>query len=217
MLGNYDDFYWQDGNSQSQLTIDQSGVYWVEAVLGSCLKRDSVQVIIREQIALGLPDSILLCTGQSQVLSPKAPSGSLISWQDGTTNDTYQVTKEGIYSLMVDDGICLTSASIEVLSSSCGQIPVYIPNIFSPNDDGLNDSFAANFDASYPVLDYELKVFDRWGALVFLSNNPKEGWSGTVRNRQASEGVYVYMLRFEFEDQGETFVQNLAGDISLIR
>ena len=118
---------------------------------------------------------------------------------------------------MVDDGICPITTSLEALSSSCGQIPVYIPTIFSPNDDGLNDSFVPNFDASYPIIDYELKVFDRWGGLVFSSSNPKEGWPGTVRSRQASEGVYVYMLRFQFEDQGQTFVQNLAGDISLIR
>ncbi len=52
---------------------------------------------------------------------------------------------------------------------------------------------------------------------IFSSNNPKEGWPGTVRSRQAFEGVYVYMLRFQFEDQGETFVQNLVGDMSLIR
>ena len=217
MLEDYDDFYWQDGNSQPQLRVDQSGIYWVEAVLGSCRQRDSIQVIIREPIELGLPDTILLCAGQTQILRPKVPAGSLIIWQDGTTNDSYPVTKEGVYSLMVDDGICLTNATLEVFSSSCGQIPVYIPTIFSPNDDGLNDSFAPNFDASYPVIDYELQVFDRWGGLVFSSNNPKEGWPGTVRSRPASEGVYVYLLRFQFEDQGETFVQNLAGDISLIR
>lgn len=51
------------------------------------------------------------------------------------------------------------------------------------------------------------------GRPSFSSNNPKEGWPGMVRSRQTLEEVYVYMLRFQFEEQGATFVQNLVGDL----
>ena len=83
--------------------------------------------------------------------------------------------------------------------------------------DGLNDGFQAVFDPQYPVLEFEIQIYDRWGGLVFSSLDATEAWDGTRSGRPLGSGVYVYLLQFTFEDQGAVFEQQVAGDVALIR
>ena len=97
--------------------------------------------------------------------------------------------------------------------------PVYIPNIFSPNFDGANDTFTA-FGGQAATLIKEFRVYNRWGGLVFEGididpNNLSEGWNGTASNgRKVDQGVYVYHIRMEFFD-GEIF--DYQGDVMVVR
>lgn len=94
---------------------------------------------------------------------------------------------------------------------------VYIPNIFSPNNDGINDTFGPY--AGRGVLRIRsMQVFDRWGDLVFDMNldsaslEPK--WDGTWRGRPVQQGVYVYVIEVEFLDGT---VLTYRGDITVVR
>ena len=92
----------------------------------------------------------------------------------------------------------------------------YIPNAFSPNEDGVNDVFK-------PVLryfdrtDYRMQVFDRLGKIVFETNNPDLGWNGSDNGKDyyLEAGVYVYAIRVKSERTGEVFV--FRGNVSLLR
>jgi gliding motility-associated-like protein len=66
---------------------------------------------------------------------------------------------------------------------------VYIPNAFSPNDDSDNDVF---IPVGYGLSDIKLYIFDRWGELIFMSNNRIIGWDGTLNDSKCEQGVYVY-------------------------
>ena len=68
---------------------------------------------------------------------------------------------------------------------------LFIPDAFSPNGDGLNDTFQVNATG---IFNYSLKVYNRWGELVYESNNPEAGWDGTYKGEQAPVGVYFYTL-----------------------
>ncbi|MCB0562339.1 MAG: gliding motility-associated C-terminal domain-containing protein, partial [Phaeodactylibacter sp.] len=92
-----------------------------------------------------------------------------------------------------------------------------VPNAFSPNDDGRNDLFLPYFDPNYSILDFELKVFDRWGGLVFASEDPKEGWNGKIKGQKADTALFVYLLQFTYKDQSEYFEQMDYGEVNLIR
>ena len=212
-----DGFVWQDGSAVNTFTVTQPGIYWLEAFLGECTSRDSVEVDFQIPIELELPDSMTLCSGERITLTPEIPAGATVRWQDGFNQTQYQVVEAGTYSVLVDDGACMASDTVVVLSSSCGKISVYIPNAFSPNDDGINDLFQPNIDPNYPVLEYDLKVFDRWGSLVFSSEKEGDGWDGKIAGEVANFGVYVFVFEFKFEDQGEVFQQMLAGDVTLVR
>ena len=76
---------------------------------------------------------------------------------------------------------------------------------------------AHNFPRQRTILDYELKIFDRWGALIFSSLSEEQDWDGSVQGRPAGIGVYVFLLNFTVEESGEVFSQQLAGSVTLLR
>lgn len=69
----------------------------------------------------------------------------------------------------------------------------FIPNVFTPNDDGINDVFGIEYSGNAP---FHLQVFNRWGQKVFESNSPLEQWNGRgSRGEELSAGVYYYVLK----------------------
>ncbi|MEO5907099.1 MAG: gliding motility-associated C-terminal domain-containing protein, partial [Saprospiraceae bacterium] len=95
---------------------------------------------------------------------------------------------------------------------------VYIPNIFSPNGDDLNDYFTLFTDADLKEITV-MEIYTRWGELVFKKsavqpNDPKEGWDGTFRGKTMNPGVYVYRIEIE---HGDGLKENLAGDVTIVR
>ena len=94
-----------------------------------------------------------------------------------------------------------------------GGIQIYVPNAFSPNDDGYNDCIQP-FSSDLYVGSFLWQVFDRWGDLVFESRNPTDSWDGTCRAKPCSSGVYVYNLKIEIQECQEIM---LHGDLTLLR
>lgn len=70
---------------------------------------------------------------------------------------------------------------------------IVIPNAFTPNKDPLNPTF--KIEGTYYYKEYEMKIFDRWGKLLFLSYNPAEGWDGDHESIPLPDGVYTYAIR----------------------
>lgn len=101
-------------------------------------------------------------------------------------------------------------------SESCVEIQVraestlYIPNVFTPNGDDLNDEF---YISGYNLGEFDLKIFNRWGQLLFQSNDPLKGWDGSFRG-QTVAGVYVFILKAKGNDGTE---YHKTGHITLIQ
>ena len=216
-IGENDGFFWQDGSTVPAITVGQSGIFWVEVVLDGCRSRDSISIEFQPPADLALPDSLTLCSGERLVLRPALPQTGTIRWQDGSDRPEYVVEEDGAYFLTLSGDACPSADTVIVLASSCGSISVYVPNAFSPNDDGRNDLFLPYFDPNYSILDFELKVFDRWGGLVFASEDPKEGWNGKIKGQKADTALFVYLLQFTYKDQSEYFEQMDYGEVNLIR
>ncbi|TVR87784.1 MAG: gliding motility-associated C-terminal domain-containing protein [Saprospirales bacterium] len=109
------------------------------------------------------------------------------------------------------------SASDQITVSVIFNRNVYIPNAFSPNDDGVNDAFIVYGEQDLFEVE-KLRVFDRWGNKVFereniQPNDPEAGWDGTFRGEKMNPGIYVYHLRVRYID-GE--VRDFSGDVMLI-
>ncbi|MBP7272619.1 MAG: gliding motility-associated C-terminal domain-containing protein [Saprospiraceae bacterium] len=96
--------------------------------------------------------------------------------------------------------------------------PIYIPTAFSPNIDGFNDFFTMYAGPAVAEIK-EFKVFDRWGELIFETNNIKPnvdraGWDGTFKGKAMNPAVFVYFFRVQFIDNEEVIYK---GGITLMR
>ncbi len=97
---------------------------------------------------------------------------------------------------------------------------VFIPNVFSPNQDGTNDEFQVFLGPGVRKINY-IQVYDRWGGLHFnvkdipASAAPLTGWNGISANgKKMNVGVYVYLVEVEFVDDK---ILLYRGDVTLIR
>lgn len=96
---------------------------------------------------------------------------------------------------------------------------VYVPNVFSPDGEGDpdNETFRPFLPSDCTFTDYNLRIFDRWGKLVYESSNPEEAWDGAFNGRPLTANVYVYVIRIHFSDAEEAKPEIITGDVALIR
>lgn len=95
------------------------------------------------------------------------------------------------------------------------KVTYFVPNAFTPNADGINDFFSGN-GITDGIENFRMTILNRWGEIVFESNNPKEGWNGRKRNtgRESPNGVYVYIVNYT-DPRNNDF--ELKGYATLIR
>ncbi len=86
------------------------------------------------------------------------------------------------------------NSSVTSTSNTTEVVPymsIYIPNSFTPNGDGMNDLFGAYGEA---IKDFRMQIFNRWGQMVFESNNVNNRWDGTHEGVKVPQGSYVYRV-----------------------
>ena len=144
------------------------------------------------------------------------PSGSLIFESDslspvaiapGTTN--YQITVTNPAGCEAQDNVLVIVNIVR---------PIYIPNVFSPNADGVNDFFFATAGPAANFIE-SMRIFNRWGALVYEANGipfgvQEAGWDGKLGGQFVEPGVFAYHLRVQFIDG---FVADYSGSVTVVR
>ena len=89
--------------------------------------------------------------------------------------------------------------------------------MFSPNGDNINDVFFVSYGPDLDVTGMEGSIFDRWGNLVYQSNENPFRWDGLFAGEVLMPGVFAYTLKITFLDQGVSKTVFFYGDITLIR
>jgi len=120
----------------------------------------------------------------------------------------------GEYHLSISDSLYCTFDTIITIQSNCN---IYLPNIFSPNGDGINDEFGKIVGI---VTDFwELSIFNRSGNLVFYSTDPNIGWNGDQKNKKVQSGVYTWLLRYKLNTNPseQSDIKQISGDVTVIR
>ncbi len=126
-----------------------------------------------------------------------------------TQNTTYFVTAT------TTDG-CSASAHVSIQVKKPRN--VFVPNAFSPNNDGNNDRFTI-YGGDDVAKVKTFQIFDRWGSVVYANtdfhvNDESAGWNGLIKNQKTSEGVFIYFAEIEFID-GRT--ETYRGDVTITR
>lgn len=118
----------------------------------------------------------------------------------------YFITREG------SNGVCTKEQAIRV---EVGNRPDDFPNAFTPNGDGLNDVFRPIFRC--PVLAAHLRIYNRWGQMVFETRDPDAGWDGKTDGEEAASDVYAWQLEYEVLRDGVVEKRMEKGDVALLR
>jgi gliding motility-associated-like protein len=115
----------------------------------------------------------------------------------------------GTYFITVRDSSgCIRVDSVVILESPNILAP---PNAFTPNNDGINDLFLPHL---LNVQSLDFAIFNRWGKVVFQTDDPELGWDGKANGTEAEIGIYVYYMKAEFLD-GSTL--DKSGSVILLR
>ena len=180
---------WHDGSTANAHAVPAAGLYWAEVTsVAGCTARDSVVVTGALVPPVVLAANEPLCTGGTVLLNlGPQPVGTAYRWQDGSTEPRLVAAAPGRYSVTVTtpDG-CATQVSLALAyGAAC---VAQIPNIFTPNGDGHNDTFAPQ--GLPDPMAWSLTVFNRWGRRVFEQPAYDGKWNAPAE----SNGTYYYFL-----------------------
>ncbi len=112
------------------------------------------------------------------------------------------------YIVKAQQGSCIATDTVKITVE--GKNEIYIPSAFSPNADGLNDTFKAS---GYAV-NFTMQIYNRWGNLVFSSRNIAQGWNGFYKGKKQPSGSFVYVVTYT-DSAGKRKL--LKGNLVLIK
>jgi gliding motility-associated-like protein len=163
----------------------------------------------KPEIPVDLGNNRYICPGETIVLSV-SDSGATYEWQDGSTDTSFLVTEPGTYWVHVTKDQCI--AGDTVIITECPSQLIF-PNAFTPNEDGLNDVFRPK---GISIGKFRMTIYDRWGMLLFETDDLEQGWNGIYKGEYCPAGVYSYTAVFEGTDEpGKQ--RRTSGSFTLVR
>jgi gliding motility-associated-like protein len=139
--------------------------------------------------------------------------GNSYLWTTGDTTQFISIHQEGTYHMtMLTNFNCPVSSQIFVKEICIPKL--FVPDAFSPNSDGLHD--ALEIFGKY-FKNFEIKIFNRWGEIIFISTDRNIQWDGTYRGEDMPIGTYPWRISYRsiFEDDSD--IKILKGSVTLIR
>ncbi|MFT4535450.1 MAG: gliding motility-associated-like protein, partial [Saprospiraceae bacterium] len=234
-----DDFtsMWQDENlnvilmDEDELLVTQPGLYFYTLTDNDngCENTDSIIIeLIENDVEIITTPEITFIDGQSVTLTATvnlntSEIGSIL-WTPNenlscATCLTTQVSDptDSIYVITITDIYgCVDTAQVRLDRTERPEI--FIPNVFNPNSNSGNSKFIIYGNTEVDRI-LNLKVFDRWGNMVYISqtmelNNSSSGWDGTYNGQDVEQGVYVYLIEVLL---GDGSVKVYHGDLTVVR
>ena len=197
------------------VSVAQAGVYEVISIVSGCATLPASTLV--EVKPAPIPN-----LGLDSVYCPTAPIETILDpgsfanyqWSDGSQMNTLVVSAAGSYRVVITDEFGCIGEDEITLTRQC-PTSVYVPNAFTPNDDGINDGIGVYGE---DVIAMRFSIFDRWGNEVFDTTTLEEEWDGIYLGDPASVGIYSWMLDLTgYEDNGQIFSRISQGSLQLIR
>ena len=295
------DITWSTGATTPEITVTESGEYWVEVDNGGCLHTDTIEVTVDGELSVDLGNDTVLC-GEQLVLNSDLPltAGDHL-WSTDETTESITVTSTGTYWLKVSSETCGDASDtihielvtpviadflyspeeifvgedvfftdyssgdptvwdwrangtgfstdenpvssfnpagnntiVQIVSNEhCSDTAIqtisvlpfeeerdellyFVPNAFTPDGDGYNNTFKPVFTSGFDPYGYHLSIFNRWGEVLFESYNSEVGWSGIYAGGNlVQDGVYLWVI--EFSDQYTDEVFSYSGHVIVIK
>ena len=219
------DFLWSTGSTDTAILITESGDYSV-TISSTCDSIVSTFSIEEFDLSTSLPEVSQIILGDSIVLDPMGQNypNLQFEWNSNLDNNfcmdcptpLVQPSTNALYFLKI-----MTPTGCESFDTTFVKVveetdDIYMPNAFSPDENGQNDILYPQSRVTEKVLTF--RIFSRWGELVFENNNVitndiSIGWDGSFKGENLRQGVYIYFLEIEREDGR---IEIVSGDVTLM-
>jgi gliding motility-associated-like protein len=192
LQGIYESVLWSNGQQTDVITVSSDGTYSAVVTANNCSTEIEYELNFHTlpevdagndtvgDCALG---TLLLGTGTGTLIWETSPTLEDLGNGSAVVTPLSNTT----YILTTSDGVCVAKDEVMVLAD-CSSI--FIPNIFTPNGDGINEVFEVEVRGTSQ---YELKIFNRWGVKIFESTNPDQPWTGGG-DYYVPDGVYFWTI-----------------------
>lgn len=201
---------WSTGETTESVTLGLNGLYSVVVTDGPCVVSD--EVMVSNNPLPDLPDGrYKICPDDSLTLD-FSPYGDVGAWSDAELGLVRVMYPNDAFLLTVTNEFgCVSEVFINVaLDYNCPD-PVYVPNAFTPDGDGINDVFLPVMDETKMM---SLTIYNRWGETMFHSEDSEIGWDGIYKAELAKSDMYAWVLKY-ISKYGKA--KTIEGKILLLR
>jgi gliding motility-associated-like protein len=187
-------YRWSTGATSPTIQPTASGTYSVTVALGACQAGDTVRLRVLPAPRISLRPEVPLCLAEQGTVALDAggiPTYGYL-WNNGETTRRINVNRTGTYTVQVTTPEGCVDTRPTLVVDLC-EPRVIVPDVFTPNGDGQNDvlDVFVNF-----ITDYELRIYNRWGEMVFRTNDINEKWDGRYKGELFPPQSYAWTVSY---------------------
>ena len=186
---------WNTGNLTTIFPVSAPGNYSVVVNDGVCISLDSIDVFMDYAPLDVLPDSVIRCSNLPVTLNAGENLAESFLWSTSENTSSIIPQISGTYTLTATNYCGTLVETVEIVYEKC-EFTLFVPNSFTPNNDGVNDVWFPVFDQLDEI---QISIFNRWGDVVFEGNKQNFFWTGNVRSGDyyAPNGAYSYKILYK--------------------
>ena len=209
---------WQDGTSASTMLVEVAGVYSLSVSNECGSAADEIIILTDDRTPqLELDTSFNLCPGESLTIDVTQHFPAVYSWGSGDISPLITVVTPDTYIVTILTECATTVWEFDVMrAQDCNEANFFFPNIFSPNGDQVNDEVMLSWTPDVDVLGLTGRIYDRWGGLMFESDQIPFRWDGLVNELGVLPGVYLYTIQVRYKVAGPELSKIISGEITVI-
>jgi gliding motility-associated-like protein len=185
---------------------------YVSQTIGNCESvKVPVDVRIKYKPKADIGTFMTICKGSDTLIGKQYPEVTYL-WNTNEMVCCIQPRETGNYELTIVNSCGKSTDSIYVEVSGCDDC-LFLPTAFTPNGDGRNDDYRPFVKC--PIKDYKLEIYNRWGELLFKTQDPNAAWDGKYKGSLCDAGVNIYVM--EYRSAVTNATKSLKGNVTLIR
>ena len=186
--------------------------YYLKAEkIAGCFAYDTIFVKVRDPRRVNLGADTAVCAGEVLKID-LGTSFPFFQWSNGSSTSFIEVNKRDLYWVQTtDENGCKSRDSIQLEWKNC-PTALWIPSAFTPNGDGKNDRLSVHCKGYF--LQFEFKVYNRWGNVVFMTKNPEQFWDGNNEGKSFNTDTFVWTCNYQLYGEPK---KTAKGTVTLIR
>lgn len=204
--------HWNGNFNGLTKEVTRTSEHWVWAENSCGVFSDTIMVWFDIPVD-PYPIDTIVCGGDSAIFDLTNKRFD-VEWFDGKRNVRRGFTEEGVYGAILTNTCGTFPKDFKVDIDNC-DCPLFAPSAFTPDGDGINDSWVVGFDCS--IISFEITVFDRWGKIQLHTTDSDFHWGGVDKGSPLAMGAYHYLIDYSWSVYGVIREERVRGVVNIIR